>query len=401
MATELHIHNDSTGAQLYVAGDFSSIGGLATSNIARFNGQQWSAVGPGLNGNVHDLASFDFGFGNRLLAGGNVNLAGSGDLVQWDGTQWSAAPASTPVFTSWIASFGQFQGQFFVSTPVVHSGLNYIGRWTGTAWTGVAQGLASVVWDQLAYDDGSGIGPALYVAGIPFPAGVPNSVAIARWNGQSWSGLGNGLNGGEGRALAAFDDGGGPGLFVGGSFTTSMGQSAKRIARWKDGIWTQVGNGFNNTVYALQVFDDGTGPALYAGGAFTLSGNTAINHIAKWNGREWEPLDLGIAGGSVHALCVFDDDGSGPIPPALYAVGDFTTAGGTPSPGIARWGRCAPPCHGDLDASGAIDGVDLGIMLGEWGACAGRACAGDLNDDDTIDGADLGALLGAWGACGG
>lgn len=396
-ASELLIHDDGTGPQLYVAGDFSAVGGLVTPSIARFNGQLWTAVGPGLNGDVHDLASYDFGFGHRLVAGGNVNLAGSGDLVQWDGAQWSAAPGSTPIFTSWIASFGQYQGQFFVSTPVVHSGLNYIGRWTGAAWTGVAQGLASVVWDQLEYDDGTG--GALYVAGIPFPSGVPNTHTIARWNGQTWSGLGNGLGGGEGRALAAFDDGTGSGLYVGGSFTVSMGQSAKRIARWKNGVWTQVGNGFNNTVFALQVFDDGTGPALFAGGSFTLSGSTALNHIAKWNGNAWEPLDLGITGGNVQAMSVFDDDGDGPIPPALYVVGDFTSAGGVSSPGIARWGRCAPACPADLNTSGSVDGADLGIMLGAWGPCTGQPCDGDLNSDGQIDGADLGALLGAWGEC--
>src|SRR5690606_27106088 len=39
----------------------------------------------------------------------------------------------------------------------------------------------------------------------------------------------------------------------------------------------------------------------------------------------------------VHALAVFDDDGPGPSPPALYAGGDFTEAGGLPARGLARW----------------------------------------------------------------
>lgn len=55
------------------------------------------------------------------------------------------------------------------------------------------------------------------------------------------------------------------------------------------------------------------------------------------------------------------------------------------------------PCVGDLDRSGTVDGADLGVVLGGWGACLG--CAADLNSDGVVDGADLGLLLGAWGSC--
>ena len=37
------------------------------------------------------------------------------------------------------------------------------------------------------------------------------------------------------------------------------------------------------------------------------------------------------------ALVVFDDDDTGPNPPALYAGGQFTTVGGVPAIGVARW----------------------------------------------------------------
>ena len=49
----------------------------------------------------------------------------------------------------------------------------------------------------------------------------------------------------------------------------------------------------------------------------------------------------------------------------------------------------------DIDGSGAVDGADLGRLLGEWGPCEG--CAADLNCDRAVDGADLGALLAVWG----
>ncbi len=54
------------------------------------------------------------------------------------------------------------------------------------------------------------------------------------------------------------------------------------------------------------------------------------------------------------------------------------------------------PCPQDLDASGTVDGGDLGTLLGMWGE--GEAPA-DFNDDGRVDGNDLGSLLGAWGIC--
>jgi len=64
-------------------------------------------------------------------------------------------------------------------------------------------------------------------------------------------------------------------------------------------------------------------------------------------------------------------------------------------------GYCA---IGDFDEDGAVDGSDLGVLLGAWGTCAQTPCVPDLNCDGEVDGADLGAFLGEWGiprVCGG
>jgi hypothetical protein len=57
----------------------------------------------------------------------------------------------------------------------------------------------------------------------------------------------------------------------------------------------------------------------------------------------------------------------------------------------------APACPSDLNQDGVINGADLGLLLGSWGACPG--CAADLNADGIVNGADLGLLLGSWGPC--
>lgn len=54
-------------------------------------------------------------------------------------------------------------------------------------------------------------------------------------------------------------------------------------------------------------------------------------------------------------------------------------------------------CASDLNGDTVVDGGDLGILLGQWGTCAG--CSADFNADGLVDGADLGVLLGSWGPC--
>lgn len=46
----------------------------------------------------------------------------------------------------------------------------------------------------------------------------------------------------------------------------------------------------------------------------------------------------------------------------------------------------------DLDGDGAVDGLDLGLLLSQWGGPG----TGDLNLSGTVDGADLGLLIAEW-----
>ena len=112
------------------------------------------------------------------------------------------------------------------------------------------------------------------------------------------------------------------------------------VAKWDGTAWSAVGNGTTpNTaapIFDPMVFDDGTGPALYAGGDFNSAGGVAVNNLARWDGASWSDVGGGVTGdadAAVNALTVLDD-GSGP---ALYAGGWFTNAGGVPVSNVAKW----------------------------------------------------------------
>ena len=346
----LTVFDDGSGPALYAGGRFNTAGGQTAWSIARWNGSTWSQLGSGFGGSaltaVQALAVFNDGSGPALYAGGIFTTAGGSPanrIARWDGASWS--PLGTGM-DDWVYALTVFDDG---SGPALYAGgsfrtaggqaANHVARWKGSAWSRLGSGVSSSVLDLTVFDDGSG--PALYVGGGFTQVGESPANRIARWDGASWSPLGTGLSGDSFPAVSAltvFDDGSGPALYAGGRFTQAGGQAANNIARWNGTDWSRLGSGVGNfSVSDLTVFDDGSGPALYAGGRFTQAGGQTVNNIARWNGSAWSPLIApnGTRGvnGDVYALKVFDD-GSGP---ALYAGGEFYTAGGQAASLIARW----------------------------------------------------------------
>jgi formylglycine-generating enzyme required for sulfatase activity len=57
------------------------------------------------------------------------------------------------------------------------------------------------------------------------------------------------------------------------------------------------------------------------------------------------------------------------------------------------------PCPADTNNSGAVNGVDLAIVLGAWGTSGQSDGDADINRDGVVNGQDLAFVLGAWGPC--
>ena len=147
------------------------------------------------------------------------------------------------------------------------------------------------------FDDGTG--EALYATGTFSQIGGVAAEGIAKFDGVSWQPLGGagaaGLTLGGGKAMAVYDDGVGPALYVGGSFATAGGVEISSVARWEGSTWSNVGMGMPasalHDVLALEVF----GGELYAGGMFTQIDGVTAAHIARWNGTAWSDVGGGIS----------------------------------------------------------------------------------------------------------
>ncbi len=128
-------------------------------------------------------------------------------------------------------------------------------------------------------------------------------------------------------AMVGYDDGTGMALHVGGAFASAGAAAASNVARWNGIQWQPVGTGLSGPIEALAAHTDGTTTRLYACGSFP-AGNGTIGTIAAWNGSTWAQVGPGFqvgAGVGGFSLLDVDEDGAGPLLPALYAGGDFVT----------------------------------------------------------------------------
>ncbi len=80
-------------------------------------------------------------------------------------------------------------------------------------------------------------------------------------------------------------------------------------------------------------------------------------------------------------------------------AGELADVNGNNIPDCCENGESCEPCPADLDASGAVNGVDLAIILNTWGTSGGKYPQADIDGDGVVGGTDLALILGAWGEC--
>ena len=341
---------------LYVGGVFTTIGNTTAHCIAKWDGREWSTLGRGMD---YAVQAFAFGADGSVYASGafiwasnnNGAVVTSPGIAKWDGEQWSDVGGGV--------SEGLFGGYFFVHALAVwgtdlyaggfFAGMGgvtarYIARWDGNSWSPVGSGMDDIVYELTTFSGN------LIAGGSFLYAGGTQTRYVARWNGSSWSALAGGLNYGvNGLAVS------GTNLYVGGNFSGAFNAGdvlipINYVARWDGSSWSAVGSGMNNTVMSVAV----AGNTLFAGGIFTTAGGVPANRIARWDGASWSALGSGIGpdnggGAEVRSMATWGTN--------LYAGGNIGTAGGKISYGIARAILGDAPGHNQLVGTRSPEGA--------------------------------------------
>jgi hypothetical protein len=394
---------DDTGAlagRVYVAADVAA--GQETHGVAAWDGGQWHAIGPAEMSTtaVYALGFGDLGNGPRLFAAGGI-VPQSGEtkaIIAWDGQDWSVAGQGIEDGSVEALAFGTIAG----GEPTLYAAGwftqvdgqdNYgVVGLTASGWTGLAGGLPdefdhSEVKAIAVHDDGSGA--ALYADTPSRPANTDFTNCVVRWDGQSWTRVGNSLSNGSSNvrvyALLSADLGAGALLYAAGDFD-GPNDSLQNIAAWDGSVWQPLGAGLPAAVNALARLDTPDGPRL-AAACTAPAGGDEPEMVWLWDGAAWTPFGA-EASGSVGAItqASFDRD-------AVYLGGGFNEVAGVPSQGIARYG--CPPCPADFNHDGALDTRDFIAYLAAWAGGDGSA---DFNGDGAINTQDFIAYLNAWAA---
>ncbi|MEX0600087.1 MAG: hypothetical protein WD205_05545, partial [Rhodothermales bacterium] len=236
------------GDILYAGGFFKTAGGRVVNHIAVWKDNGWSSMGGGMDHVVYALA---VGRDGMLYAGGTFSRAGDHDaafIARWDGTVWEEVGGgmNSIVQALHVAPDGSlYAGGGFTSAGGRDA--RFIARWDGDRWSNVGLGMNHNVTSLVTSRDGT-----LYAGGGFTTAGSAAAYQIARWDGFEWHAMGSGMNlawfGRPVWALAIAPNGD---LFAGGNFDLAGHATAANIARWDGNRWNRVGDGLDGNVHAL------------------------------------------------------------------------------------------------------------------------------------------------------
>gem|GEM_PF-2467151 len=345
--------NAVSDSEVYAGGLFANLGGVSnTTNIGRWDGTAWQAMGTGTSNTVRVIV----GSGSAVYVGGDFTTVNGSTSVSkvalWNGTlsSWSAVGSNGPgstVFALGVSGSSLYIGGVFTDVAGRYPA-DYLIRWDGSTFQ--AWGVWLGTWDDQTYGPSvsamaAGSGSTIYVGGTFTDfAGIPECDYICLWNGSAWSGLGSGLNGTVSAITVS-----GSNVYVGGSFADAGGLvAADRLAKWSGSAWSAVGALAgpnpaidNGSVTAIAV----SGTDVYVGGSFVnAAGNGAADRIANYNGTSWSAMGSGVSSGTIYSIVISGTD--------IYIGGSFLNAGGD---GDADYiARCTSSGCGSLTSGYAL-----------------------------------------------
>jgi hypothetical protein len=328
---------------LYAGGNFTQAGGSAANYMAAWNGSTWSSLGSGVNGSVWALA---MGPGDAgLYAGGTFDDTGGGPvnpciasggldcIAKWNGNAWSGIGSGMNGQVSTLVIDPQddtiYTGGAFI--PAAGFTPTGVAAWTGYTWSPLGAGVTSTFsfWSvkSLASDDSRGL---LYAGGYFNRAGNNESNSIAVWDAgiSSWIPLtwladgSNGVGAGDEVQSLALDD---STVYLGGNFTDAGNNPlGDNIVKW---TWDEPSGSLSDTSGDLGTLIGIEGWGLIGVTGVTFNGTAAASYT-----RDDSTTISNIVVPSTPGTYTVRVKAVGSASAAGTVVGTFTVNGSVPPP---------------------------------------------------------------------
>jgi len=297
---------DPISDKLYAIGTFVEDGNtVIMRGVAQWKDQHWDSVGLGSEGNAAKLGMTMYKdtlyvYGN--FYDNNVNFS----LGKWNSVYWDTLTNSPP--EAW--AFAQKDGilymggtyDFFTgdSSYIIHT-------YDGSHFTGQIPycfvGDGGYVNALAFYKD------TLYLGGYYDLFSCKGFSSLSKWDGNDLQRLSPEFanHGADCNIWCMLEYQGE--LYIGGYFQQLHGYAGDYIMKWNGNSFSAVGSGMNGRVRCMKVYNN----KLYVGGDFTTAGGVASNCLAMWDGNNWNSITtdtfdvLAGATPSVDAIEVYHD----------------------------------------------------------------------------------------------
>jgi trimeric autotransporter adhesin len=254
--------------------------------LAAWNTASWSPVVGGTAGTFY-AAELDAN-GDLFVCGNFWSVGGTGarNVASWDGSTWTARNSELNQYERTECMIRLSNGDIIVGGNFAELGgvvTNGVARWDGTSWSSVGNGINGTVLNMVPLQDGQFVA----IGGFSSAGNVP-ARNVALWDGTDWKPLGDGITSGQVSCVAALPTGE---IVVGGHLSTVGGLPANNLAIYNGVDWTPFGSGSNSTVRTLTSLANGD---LIATGSFTMMDGVNAFRVARYDGTTWAPLGSGL-----------------------------------------------------------------------------------------------------------
>lgn len=295
-----------TGAILYKLGNDS------INHIAKYDGNNWSKFGKGMQsswGRFYSATQFK----NKTVFAGafsNIDTVRSQGIINWDGNTFSKFHPQpyTKYGVGGLFSARNIDDTLYLcgtSDTIAGQKATGLAKLVGNTWQNINIGMSSIAWieDVLKYQN------EVYVIG-QFYNGNPDDGyhGILRYRNGIWDSVGGGLKGSGAtfpRCAIVYKNE----LYLAGRFMKGSGNAGHNIQKWNGVTWSDVGNTNDTTdgqINSMKIIDG----YLYVYGAFQTVGDGSISamSLARWDGTNWcSSKDLYQYGGTIIAVESFNN----------------------------------------------------------------------------------------------